>query len=144
MSPKARTPWWHSGLRFECQGTGRCCVSRGEYGYVYVNLADRRRFAQFLGIPTRQFTRDYCVKTDGYFHLDNDGAACRFLDGSRCSVYEARPLQCRTWPFWPENMRPKAWAEAARHCAGIGQGAVIPADEILKALRAQQRAETQV
>jgi Fe-S-cluster containining protein len=119
-------------------------VSRGEYGYVYVNLADRRRFAEFLGIPTRQFTREYCTKTDGYFHLDNNGPACRFLDGPRCSVYEARPLQCRTWPFWPENMQPKAWAATARQCAGIGQGSVIPADEILAALRAQQRAETQV
>eukprot|EP00961_Rhodomonas_salina_P046921 629705-Rhodomonas_salina.2 len=21
-----------------------------------------------------------------------------------CSLYEARPKQCRTWPFWPENL----------------------------------------
>ena len=21
-----------------------------------------------------------------------------------CSIYPVRPLQCRTWPFWPENL----------------------------------------
>ena len=50
-------PWWQDGIRFECQGTGQCCISRGAYGYVYVTLADRRRLAAELGIPTRQFTR---------------------------------------------------------------------------------------
>jgi Fe-S-cluster containining protein len=31
--------------------------------------------------------------------------ACAFLDGARCTVYEARPTQCRTFPFWKENLR---------------------------------------
>lgn len=128
-------PWWSDGVRFECQGTGRCCVSRGDYGYVYLTLADRQRLARHLGLPTREFTRRYCGKTGGHFHLKEVDGPCRFLDGTRCSVYEGRPSQCRTWPFWPENMRPKAWTEVAAFCPGIGKGRVYSSMEIHRLLR---------
>lgn len=123
------------GLRFQCQGSGKCCVSRGGYGYVYVNQRDRQRFAKHLKIPTRQFTRDYCRKTDGWYHLKDLDGPCIFLKGTRCSTYEARPTQCRTWPFWPENLKAKTWTkEVASYCPGIGKGPLIPAKEIQKSL----------
>lgn len=31
--------------------------------------------------------------------LDQSDGSCAFLKGDRCSVYEARPEQCRTFPF---------------------------------------------
>lgn len=136
----SRKPWWHAGIRFECQGSGKCCVSRGAYGYVYVTLADRRRLAATLSIPTRQFTREYCAKTEELFHLDNREAECMFLENGRCSVYEGRPTQCRTWPFWPENMKAKAWTAIADYCPGVGQGTTIPAETIVEILREQRRA----
>lgn len=127
----AGSPWWSAGVRFECQGTGRCCVSRGAYGYVYVTLEDRRRLARHLGLTTLQFTRRHCLKTDGHFHLKDFTDACVYLDGTRCRVYEARPTQCRTWPFWPENMRPKSWAkEVAAYCPGVGKGRRYTGKEI--------------
>ena len=55
--------------------------------------------------------------------LTERGHDCVFLrDGVRCEVYEARPIQCRTFPFWPRNLKtPEAWHEAARECEGIGR-----------------------
>jgi Fe-S-cluster containining protein len=39
-----------------------------------------------------------------------------------CGIYPVRPLQCRTWPFWPENMRTKAsWNRAAKGCPGMNR-----------------------
>ena len=141
MSQPGRKPWWQEGIRFECQGSGRCCVSRGSYGYIYLTLADRRRLAAELQLPTRQFTRQYCLKAeDGQFYLDSPEPECRFLDGTQCSVYEARPVQCRTWPFWPENMKAKAWTAIAEFCPGVGQGNVVPAEQIISILREQRRA----
>lgn len=133
--------WWHQGVRFACQGSGNCCVSRGAWGWVYLTLEDRRRLARQLGIPTRQFTREYCEKTDGLFHLIESGPECMFLAGRRCTVYEARPTQCRTWPFWPENMNARAWAAIAAGCPGIGRGGIVPVEEIRRILR-EQRAST--
>lgn len=119
------------GLRFQCQGSGKCCVSRGGYGYVYFSLADRRRIAKVLKISTRQFTREYCTKTDGLFHLSKLTGPCVFLEEKRCTVYEGRPAQCRTWPFWPENMNARTWSkDVARFCPGVGKGPVISAKEI--------------
>jgi hypothetical protein len=134
-----RHAWWHDGVRFACQGSGRCCVSRGAYGFVYLTLEDRRRLARTLGMPTRRFTREYCVKTDGFWHLRDVGPECRFLVDNRCSVYEGRPTQCRTWPFWPENMSAKAWTAVAEFCPGVGRGPVVPRAAIEQTLDVQRR-----
>jgi Fe-S-cluster containining protein len=138
-----KQPWWRHGIRFQCQGSGKCCASRGSYGFVYLTLADRRRLAAFLNMPTREFTRRYCRKTDGYFHLTGPEPDCIFLAGKRCSVYAARPIQCRTWPFWPENMSPKAWnREVASFCPGVGRGDTIDGKEIARQMKAQARSES--
>lgn len=96
-----------------------------------------------LGMNTSAFTRKYCTKTDGVFHLkDGDGPECLFLKNNRCSVYKGRPEQCRTWPFWPEVMNAKAWKkEVADYCPGVGKGRLHTADEIRKALNAQAESE---
>jgi Fe-S-cluster containining protein len=131
--------WWHEGVRFACQGSGRCCVSRGNIGYVYLTLEDRRRLARTLGVPTREFTRRWCEKNDGLFRLKDAGPDCVFLEDKRCGVYEGRPTQCRTWPFWPENMSPKGWSAVANYCPGVGRGRVVPRGEIELILREQRR-----
>ncbi|MDF1563086.1 MAG: YkgJ family cysteine cluster protein [Deltaproteobacteria bacterium] len=118
-----REAWLAAGLRFECQGSGRCCTSRGEHGFVYLSLADRRRLARHLELATGAFTRRYCEKSGGLFHLKAPEQDCRFLEGGRCSVYEARPEQCRAWPFWSENLEPGVWErEVAAFCPGAGKG----------------------
>jgi Fe-S-cluster containining protein len=131
-----RKTFWEDGIQFECQGTGRCCTSRGSYGYVYFSLNDRKRMARFLGISTLSFTRKYCKKTNGYFHLKNYKGPCEFLDGKSCSIYEGRPAQCRTWPFWPENMNARTWnREIKSFCPGVGKGRVFTKDEIKELLK---------
>jgi len=123
--------FWANGIRFACQGTGQCCTSRGEYGYIYFTLKDRKRLASLLQITTREFTRQYCIKSDGHFHLKSPESDCRFLDGNRCTVYEARPAQCRTWPFWPENMNSRTWKkDITTFCPGIGKGRLHTSEEI--------------
>ena len=128
-------PFWHEGMRFECQGTGRCCTARGQYGYVYVTLEDRRHLAAALHMRTSDFTRKYCRleigDEDGDYFLRYPDRDCEFLDGACCSVYVARPTQCRTWPFWPENMNLRVWRqEVLPFCEGVGKGRLYSAEEI--------------
>ncbi len=126
------------GIRFECQQSGKCCTSRGAYGFVYLTLQDRRRLATHLKMSTQRFTKTYCAKTDGQFHLKHPERDCGFLEGTGCGVYEARPTQCRTWPFWPENMNPRAWRkEVASFCPGVGKGRLYSVEEI-EAILAEQ------
>lgn len=108
-------------------------MSRGTYGYVYLSLADRRRMAATLGLELGVFTRRYCQKTLGLFHLKNPKKDCQFLEESRCTVYEGRPTQCRTWPFWPENLNARTWnKEVSSYCPGVGKGKLYSPEEILK------------
>ncbi|WP_374034790.1 YkgJ family cysteine cluster protein [Bdellovibrio bacteriovorus] len=136
--------WWREGVRFECTGSGKCCTSHGEYGFVYLSLEDRQRFAKHLKMRTGDFTRKYCEMTGGIWHLKEDpkNPDCMFLKGKGCSVYEARPTQCRTWPFWPEVMNAKSWAKDVKaFCPGVGKGPVIPAERIEQQIREQIESE---
>lgn len=113
------------GLCFECTQCGDCCKTRGEYAYVYLNRAEARALAEHLGLTLAEFRRRHTfVDEDGWLQLRFEGGRCTFLglDG-RCGVYEARPVQCRTFPFWPEFVDDGEWTEDVRElCEGIGRG----------------------
>lgn len=132
--------WWRDGIRFECQGSGKCCTSHGEYGFVYLTPEDRRRIAAHMGLSTSTFTRRHCEKSGGVWHLkeSRSNPDCQFLKGKSCGIYEARPEQCRTWPFWPEVLQAKRWKkDVAEFCPGVGKGRVWSGDEIEALIRHQ-------
>lgn len=87
-------------VKFKCLGCGRCCMS---HGHVYLTTKDRVLISTHLDMSVSDFTMKYCEHADGGYYLKNPDVDCCFLDGKRCSVYEVRPEQCRTWPFWPGN-----------------------------------------
>ena len=123
--------FYKNGIRFECQGEGKCCVSRGRYGYVYLSFGDRKRLAAHLGMSTSDFTAKFTRKIEGLYELIYTNKDCPFLVKGRCEVYDARPWQCRTWPFWPENMDTAVWArEVASWCPGVGKGRLYVSEEI--------------
>ena len=138
--------WWEKdGVQFECQGSGKCCVSRGEYGFVYMTGVDRVAMAKTLKMKTKDFMEKYCEKTDGVWHIreTRTNGDCVFLEGgNRCGVYEGRPQQCRTWPFWPEVMNAKTWKkEVSSFCPGIGKGRVYSPEEIREIVAKQAKSE---
>ena len=127
------------GIRFKCQGSGNCCVSRGSYGYVYLSKKDIKTLSIGLKTTQKKFIKNYCDETDGFIHLKElkkNKGNCIFLIDKRCSVYKSRPIQCRTWPFWPENMNTKDWNnDIAKNCPGVGKGKLIKKEEILKQIK---------
>ena len=140
-----RKPFFAEGVRFECQGSGKCCTSRGSYGYVYLTSKDVTRFANHFKLTRAQFLKTHTLKHNGYVALknppaDQDQNDCVYLEGgNRCGAYEARPEQCRTWPFWPENMNSKTWkTEVAAYCPGIGKGKLYTFEEIKNILDEQE------
>jgi Fe-S-cluster containining protein len=50
---------------------------------------------------------------------------CVFFDREHgCAVYEDRPRQCRTWPFWSSALEsPESWRAQAEECRGMNRGA---------------------
>ncbi len=132
--------WYRDGLRFTCTECGACCS--GEPGYVWVNKQEAQDIAEFMDMDVEEF-RDRFVRREGnrYSLIEYSDGDCIFLDPKTrgCSVYPARPIQCRTWPFWPSNLTSrKAWEETCRECPGAGQGKLYSIDQI-DAQRARKR-----
>jgi Fe-S-cluster containining protein len=117
-------PWYAGGLLFEClPGCGACCVSHEDYEYVYLQDEDIPRLARFLGVETREFLDSYTFEEEGWTALNMDRPQCPFLEGTRCSVHPARPVQCRTFPFWREFLEtPEDWDKLKSFCPGIDRG----------------------
>ena len=139
---------YKKGIKFECQGSGNCCVSRGSYGFVYLSDIDLKRFSKYFKISIKKFKEKYCQITDGFIHLSEKyelNGNCIFLKDRKCSVYNSRPTQCRTWPFWNENMNAKVWNEdIAINCPGIGKGKLIKSKTIERFLKEDLKNEDSI
>ncbi len=115
------SPWYEEGLNFKCTGCAKCC--EGAPGYVWVNDREIFEIAKFLSMPVEDFKNKYLVSAQGRYSIKDLPKAnyrCVFLLDGKCRIYDKRPLQCRTYPFWPEVIRSKKqWQNEARLCEGI-------------------------
>ena len=133
MPSENESPWYmkdeikDSNLPFHCTGCGKCCKTRGD---VIVSPNEVKKAANYLNITVTQFkdlygeyeqhdsssqSKDLCSSSWIILKNNNEGA-CIFLDeNNMCSIYEARPLQCSTYPFLPRIMESsKSWNNEVR------------------------------
>lgn len=126
-APSDSPPWFADGLRFSCTQCGNCCG--GGPGNVYVSAEEGDKIAAFLGLSVEEFHRKFTRK-EGWRRSLTEQANwdCVFLrpdaaGRKTCTIYEVRPVQCRTWPFWKSNLESRqSWAAAGTGCPGIERG----------------------
>jgi Fe-S-cluster containining protein len=146
--PKAIEPEWFArpdgpeggaGLRFGCTMCGNCCS--GPPGFVLVDDDEINALAQRLNLTRADFLRQYThMETEGRSLNEvrnQHGNDCVFLDRQKipgkavCGVYQDRPKQCRSWPFWPSLLKNReAWTQAKRKCPGLDNGKLVTVDQI--------------
>jgi Fe-S-cluster containining protein len=121
-------PFYAGGLKFSCTRCSACC--RYEPGYVFLSENDTALLAGELKMGYDKFVETYCrwiPSEAGRERLslkEKSGYDCIFW-GDGCSVYGARPLQCRTFPFWASVLSsPVVWEETAAACPGMNRGAL--------------------
>jgi Fe-S-cluster containining protein len=130
-------PWYKEGLRFKCTECGGCCT--GSPGYVWITPAEAEAMAEHLKMPLEEFLKEHTRRIGNRVSLKEHPKTydCVFLKGKRCDIYGVRPKQCRTFPWWPENLKsPEHWKETAARCEGIDQpdAPLISIEEIQKHL----------
>lgn len=132
-------PWYREGLAFECTGCGDCCS--GAPGFVWVDESEIEALANETQMTVddfeHKFVRAVGMQKSLVEYPDGD---CIFLhpDTRKCTVYAARPTQCRTWPFWSSNLRRRSdWNQTCEVCPGSGKGRLYSLEEI--EIRRRQR-----
>ncbi|RAP39139.1 hypothetical protein DID80_00610 [Candidatus Marinamargulisbacteria bacterium SCGC AAA071-K20] len=86
---------------FNCQQSGNCCKCPG---YVYVEESDISNMAEIKKESVSDFKKNYVQRQKSWQLIasPNFRPNCFLDDNNGCSVYEARPKACRTYPNWPE------------------------------------------
>ncbi len=134
MAGISKEAWYSDGLRFECTQCGDCCS--GSEGYVWVNQEEIDGMANRIGMESAAFEEQFVKRVGVRRSLkERSGGDCVLLDPQtrKCTAYEERPRQCKTWPFWQSNIRtPEAWAEAAQACPGCNKGDLVPLEQIVE------------
>ena len=133
-SESNESPWYREGLRFTCTQCGDCCT--GAPGFVWVNQQEILELSQLIGMEVEEFEKNYVRKVGIRKSLrEFSNGDCVFFDNKNrnCGVYQARPRQCRTWPFWDSNLKSEAaWKTTCEHCPGSGKGKLVPLETIEK------------
>ena len=102
-----------------CQG--RCCT--GESGYIYVTRDEVHAIAELLELRVEDFIQRYLFKKGYKYSIKErrvgESYECVFYDSEAngCLIYQARPKQCQTFPFW-EYYKTRV-DELKKECPGI-------------------------
>ena len=115
--------WYKNGLSFECQQCGKCCS--GEPGYIWVDKQEIAKIANRLNITEDRFIEDYTYQEKGKLSIkERSNGDCILLDKEKkCLIYDIRPTQCKTWPWWEQNLESREqWDNCEGECEGINQG----------------------
>ena len=109
-------------IGFRCERCGDCC--RGEENSVALFPFEIRAIVDEAGgegwLEAVEPPLDGEWDSEGNFHtlewrLRKEGRDCKYFSKEGCRIYEARPLICRTYPFYLDEGRLR-WSE----CRGLG------------------------
>jgi len=98
-----------------------------------VNIEEIEQMAAHRHETVEQFSSRFVRRVGHRYSLiERPGGDCIFWSsGEGCTVYDARPTQCRTWPFWSDNIATRrAWEGVRKVCPGSGQGQLFSVEEI--------------
>jgi len=148
--------FYAKGLRFSCIRCSNCC--RHESGFVFLSWNDVSRLRAALNMEYNEFRETFCRwipsangtsqlslreksnldcifwKTGSAAELNTNAQAVSGLpEAGGCSVYNSRPLQCRSYPFWPSVLKSgKNWKMTGQDCPGMDRGTLHSPDTIEK------------
>jgi Fe-S-cluster containining protein len=92
-------------MQNKCHNCGECCQNITTQ--INVTVGDTVRLSEFLKMPIKNLIPKYIdinpFGTPGSSAYEWDlglNIPCQFRENERCTVYEARPLNCRLFPAW--------------------------------------------
>lgn len=93
-----------NNFSFECTKCGKCCFGQGN---VYFTKKDLNQIQNYLKIQDKNwgdFKKQFIDLEENGLYIHQPKYKCFFLNKkNQCSIYPIRPLQCKSFPFWPSN-----------------------------------------
>ena len=82
--------------QIDCRQCGNCC----KVATAVISERDIERLARHLRIAPAQFVAEYTAEDaeEGRILRRTEETGCVFLEGTECTVYEARPDACQRFP----------------------------------------------
>lgn len=118
-------------IRYGCIRSGRCCSSGPN---VALTAYDVCRIARYLNVDWRELRGKYIVAiiADMFAVPVLRGVGngkCAFLEYRNglptCTIYPARPMRCKLYPFLPASPSKRGIVYVDRYCPGVGKGILI-------------------
>ncbi|HNZ27627.1 MAG TPA: YkgJ family cysteine cluster protein [Spirochaetota bacterium] len=122
-------------LDFSCQRCSNCC--RLEPGAVFLTREDADNISRSLNLSLEDFLSRYCRELyKGNIPVvalkEKKNYDC-ILWNDGCAVYNVRPVQCRTYPYWPYIAESQEYIDLEkRRCKGIGVKGNLTLEEKIK------------
>jgi Fe-S-cluster containining protein len=130
-----------TGLRFGCRRCSACC--RFTPGFVLLSPIDLVDLMAAVAVSWEEFKRRFLrpLRIGPFIRLSLREKAnydCIFWENDGCRVYDHRPLQCRSFPFWSHILSSRsAWNEQKKNCPGMDRGPLHDPREISAWLQAR-------
>jgi len=92
--------------RFKCMNCGKCC--NAFYAQINITIGDLIRISGFLNKSIKYILKNF-VGINPFGDPENPtkfsyelgiNMPCLLRKNERCSIYQARPLNCRLFPYW--------------------------------------------
>jgi len=119
MTPSSDFPFtFDQSACISCKGS--CCRWGG---YVWINQDEMEEIAKARGMDLGVFADTYVRAAYGNLSLQerliNGEQMCCFFDpyDSNCNIYDHRPKQCRTFPFWEQYL--DGFSKLLEICPGV-------------------------
>ena len=94
---------------FNCTACGDCCRGGGN---VYFSDEELQNLKEYLNLDAEKWkllVKKLINFRKNRLHVHSSSKACIFIGSeNRCRIYPVRPLQCRSYPYWPSVFESKA------------------------------------
>jgi hypothetical protein len=124
LSLDGREVQYPAYLRWICvRCTKSCRDLPGRKRKILLVESDARRITAATHLTAEEFSLSVAGSFPYVRRMRKSGGRCIFLKGSRCSIYRARPLICRFYPFSLKPARGSAFEIGFDPgCTGMGKG----------------------
>lgn len=105
---------------FQCTKCGKCCYGPGSVYFSNKELIEIKKYLKLDQTQWKELKQKIIHKNQNGLFIHKTYNKCYFLNTkNQCSIYPVRPLQCRTFPFWPSYFKsPKNLQNLILFCPG--------------------------